>query len=78
MTAKVDDPAQIRKQMAIDLRKSKRQELLSKKRYPIAKDQSFIHAPKEFYEFPDGAEDKHPEMNQEHETFTVEKYLKNP
>ena len=34
MTAKVDDPAQRREQMAIDLRKSKKQELLSKKRYP--------------------------------------------
>ena len=72
MTAKVDDPAQRREQMAIDLRKSKRQELLSKKRYPTANDQSFIHAPEEFYEFPDGAEDKYPEMNQELETLTVE------
>ena len=34
MTAKVDDPAQRREQMAIDLRKIKKQELLSKKRYP--------------------------------------------
>ena len=34
MTAKVDDPAQRREQMAIDLRKSKKQELLSKRRYP--------------------------------------------
>ena len=33
MTAKVDDPAQRREQMAIDLRKNKKQELLSKRRY---------------------------------------------
>ena len=63
MTAKVDDPAQRREQMAINLRKSKRQELLSKKRYPTQQDQSFIHAPEEFYEFADGAEDKYPGMN---------------
>ena len=72
MTAKVDDPAQRREQMAIDLRKSKKQELLSKKRYPTAKDQSIIHAPEEFFEFPDGAEDKYPGMDQEMETLTVE------
>ena len=34
MTAKVDDPTLRREQMAVDLRKSKRQELISKKRYP--------------------------------------------
>ena len=34
MAAKVGDPVQRREQMAIDLRKSKKQELLSKKRYP--------------------------------------------
>ena len=34
MTAKVDDHALRREQMAVDLRKSKRQELISKKRYP--------------------------------------------
>ena len=34
MTAKVDDPALRREQMAVDLRKSKRQELISKKRNP--------------------------------------------
>ena len=57
MAAKVDDPVQRREQMAIDLRKSKKQELLSKKSYPAYQDQSFIHAPEEFYEFPDGAND---------------------
>ena len=72
MTAKVDDHALRREKMAIDLRKSKKQELLSKRRYPTQKDQSFIHAPEEFYEFPDGSEEKYPEMNQELETFTVE------
>ena len=34
MTAKVYDPALRREQMAVNLRKSKRQELISKKRYP--------------------------------------------
>ena len=33
MTAQVADPAQRREQMALALRKSKRQEILSKKRY---------------------------------------------
>ena len=31
MTAKVDDPVQRREQMAVDLRKSKRRDILSKK-----------------------------------------------
>ena len=34
MAARVDDPAQRKEQMAINLRKSKKLELLSKKRYP--------------------------------------------
>ena len=34
MSAKVDDPALRREQMAVDLRKSKRQELIYKKRNP--------------------------------------------
>ena len=54
LTAKVNDPAVRRKQMAIDLRKSKKRELLSKKRYPgLNQDQSFIQAPEEFFEFPE-------------------------
>ena len=54
LTAKVDDPALRREQMAIDFRKSKRQYLLSKKRYPgLNQDQSFIQAPEEFFEFPE-------------------------
>ena len=52
LTAKVDDPALRREQMAIDVRKSKKKELLSKKRYPgLNQDQSFIQAPEEFFEF---------------------------
>ena len=39
MTAKVDDPALRREQMAVDLRKSKRQELISKKRRAHIPDQ---------------------------------------
>ena len=58
LTPKVDDPALRREQMAIDLRKSKWQQLLSKRRYPaLNQDQSFIQAPEEFFEFPDGAEE---------------------
>ena len=34
MGAKVDDPVLRKEQMALDLRKSKRPELLSKRRYP--------------------------------------------
>ena len=53
LTAKVDDPALKREQMAIDLRKSKKRELLSKRRYPGQnQDQSFIQAPEGFFEFP--------------------------
>jgi hypothetical protein len=72
MAAKVDDPVQRREQMAIDLRKSKKQELLSKKRYPAYQDQSFIHAPEEFYEFPERTEDHHTELDEELATYTVE------
>jgi hypothetical protein len=72
MTAKVDDPALRREQMAIDLRKSKKQELLSKRRYPAHQDQSFIHAPEEFYEFPDEVEEQQPWLDGEVETLTVE------
>ena len=54
ITTKVDDPALKREQMAIDLRKSKKRELLSKRRYPgLNQDQSFIQAPEEFFEFPE-------------------------
>ena len=55
LTAKVDDPALKREQMAIDLRKSERQQLLSRRRYPaLNQDQSFIQAPEGFFEFPWG------------------------
>ena len=54
LTAKVNDPAVRRDMMAIDLRKSKKRELLSKRRYPgLNQDQSFIQAPEEFFEFPE-------------------------
>ena len=54
MTTKVDDPALKREQMAIDLRKSRKRELLSKRRYPgLNQDQSFFQAPEEFFEFPE-------------------------
>ena len=58
MTTKVEDPALRREQMAIDLRKSKKKELLTKKRSPgLNQDQSFIQAPEEFFEFPGEAEE---------------------
>ena len=41
MTAKVADPAQRREQMAVALRRNKRQEILSKKRYSAQQAQSF-------------------------------------
>ena len=72
MAAKVYDPVQRREQMAIYLRKSKKQELLSKKMYPAYQDQSFIHASEEFYEFPDEVEDQHFGLDEELETLTVE------
>ena len=71
MASKVDDPVQ-RIQMAIELRKSKKQELLSKKRHPAYQDQSFAHAPEEFYEFPDGANDQHLGLDEELEILTME------
>ena len=39
MTSKVDNPAQKREQMAVDLRKSKRKDLISKKRQDMALNQ---------------------------------------
>jgi hypothetical protein len=56
---------------------SKKQELLSKKRYPAYQDQSFIHAPEEFYEFPEGTEGHHPGLDEELAILTVEQYLEN-
>ena len=40
MTVKVDNPEQKREQMAVDLRKSKRQDLISKKRQNAALNQT--------------------------------------
>ena len=58
MATKVEDPALRREQMAIDLRKSKRQQLRSKRRYPaLNQDQSFIQAPGEFSELPEKEEE---------------------
>ena len=76
MTAKVDDPTLRREQMAIDLRKSKKKELLTKKRYPgLNQDQSFIQAPEEFFEFPEGAEEQDFGLDEVQETFTVSQYM---
>ena len=47
MTAQVADPAQRREQMAVALRKSKRQEILSKKKYSAQQVQSFVYEPAE-------------------------------
>ena len=46
MTAQVADPALRREQMAVDLRKSKRQEILSKKRQ-ANQDSSLVFEPEE-------------------------------
>ena len=47
MTAQVADPAVRREQMAVTLRRTKRLEILSKKRYPAKQDQSFAYEPEE-------------------------------
>ena len=47
MAAQVADPALRRDQMAVALRKSKRQEILSKKRYSAQQVQSFAYEPAE-------------------------------
>ena len=61
MTVKADDPAQRREQMAVDLRKSKRQDLISKKRQNVALNQILQEgagfSEQEFY-FP-GQEDEY-------------------
>ena len=41
MTAKVDNPEQKREQIAVDLRKSKRRDILSKKRQDMVLNQIF-------------------------------------
>jgi hypothetical protein len=47
MAAQVADPAQKREQMAVALRRTKRLEILSKRRYPVKQDQSFAYEPEE-------------------------------
>ena len=47
MTAQVANPVQRREQMAVALRRTKRLEILSKRRYPVKQDQSFAHEPEE-------------------------------
>ena len=47
MAAQVADPVQRREQMAVALRRTKRLEILSKKRYPVKQDQSFAYEPEE-------------------------------
>ena len=77
--AKVEDPMMKREQFAIEARKSKKKELLSKKRYPPQdmQAQSRAYAPEESYflgeddgYFADGAEAQ--------DAFTVDQYLNNP
>ena len=46
MAAKVDDPILRREQMALDLRKSKKQELLSRRRYPRSGARASCMSPK--------------------------------
>jgi hypothetical protein len=47
MAAQVADPVQRREQMAVALRRTKRLEILSKRRYPVKQDQSFAYEPEE-------------------------------
>ena len=65
--------------MAIDLRKSKKKELLSKKRYPpqAMQDQSILYA-EESYEFLDEADDGYYfDEAEEQDALTVDQYLNN-
>ena len=48
MTAKVDNPEQKREQMAVDLRKSKRQDLISKRRQNMAPKQALLEEVENF------------------------------
>ena len=77
-TAKVEDPMMKREQFAIEARKSKKKELLSKKRYPPQEmqDQSILYAEESYFlgeddgYYADGAEAQ--------DVFTVDQYLNNP
>ena len=78
-TKKVEDTMQKREQMAIDLRKSKKKELLDKKRYPpqAMQDQSILYA-EESYEFLDEADDGYYfDEGEAQDAFTVDQYLNN-
>ena len=54
MTAKVDDPAQKREQMAVDLRRANKKEKLSKRRQNMASNQALLeeveHFEQEYYQ----------------------------
>jgi len=80
MTAKVDNPEQKREQMAVDLRKSKRQDLISKKRQNAALNQILQEGTgfsgQEFH-FP-GQEDEYGyEDSPQQPAQTVDQYLQN-
>ena len=79
LTAKKVDPMMKSEQLATDLRKSKKKEILSKKRYPpqAMQDQSILYA-EESYEFLDEADDGYYfDEGEAQDAFTVEQYLNN-
>ena len=80
MTAKVDDPAQKREQMAVDLRRSKTQDLISKKIQNVALNQirqeGARFSEKEFY-FPNHEDEFGYEDFEQKPAQTVDQYLNN-
>ena len=80
MTAKVDNPVQKREQMAVDLRKSKRQDLISKKRQEMALNQilqeNVGYSEQEFY-FPNQKDKYGYEEFPKQPAQTIDQYLKN-
>ena len=79
LTVKKVDPMMKSEQLATELRKSKKKEILSKKRYPpqAMQDQSILYA-EESYEFLDEADDGYYfDEGEAQDAFTVDQYLNN-
>ena len=80
MTAKVGNPAQKREQMAVDLRKSKRKDLISKKRQDMALNQilqeNVGYSEQEYY-FPNQEDEFGYEDFPQQPAQTVDQYLQN-
>jgi hypothetical protein len=87
MTAKKNDQQQRGIQMAVDMRKSKKREILTKKRYPQGISQElqqqeqeydeYENYEQEYYEFPDQVDDAQYEDDLHPGVQTVEQHLNN-